>query len=154
MDQEIQININGSPVNLRCDNRETLLYVLRERLALTGTKDACSSGGCGSCSIILDGQLVCACLVLAVEAHHAHVETIEGISRGEHLHPLQQALAQYGATQCGICMPGIVTAAKALLDRNAAPSEAQVREALAGNLCRCTGYDTIVRAVMDASSQL
>lgn len=154
MDQEIQININGSSFTLRCDTRETLLYVLRERLALTGSKDACSSGGCGACSVILDGQLVCACLVLAVEAHHGHVETIEGISRDGHLHPLQQALAANGATQCGICMPGIVLSAKALLDRNAAPSEVQVRDALAGNLCRCTGYDTIVRAVMAASSQL
>lgn len=154
MDHEIQININGSPVTLRCDTRETLLHVLRERLALTGSKDVCGSGGCGSCSVILDGQLVCACLVLAVEAHRGHVATIEGINRSGQLHPLQEALAAHGATQCGICMPGIVMSAKVLLDRNVAPSEAQVREALAGNLCRCTGYDTIVRAVMAASLQL
>lgn len=153
MNHDIQITINDLPVTLRCDTRETLLYVLRERLTLTGSKDACSSGGCGSCSVILNGQLVCACLVLAVEANHGHVETIEGVNRGEQLHPLQQTLTALGATQCGICMPGIVMSTKALLARSPTPSEAQVREALAGNLCRCTGYDTIVRAVMAASAQ-
>jgi|SRR5690554_2409958 len=152
MDQQIQIHLNGSMVTLRCDSRDTLLEVLRDNLGLTGAKDSCGSGGCGACSVVLDGQLVCACLILAVEIPGAHLETIEGLSQGDESHPLQQALVSHGAVQCGICMPGMVMSAKALLDKNRSPSEAQVRDALAGNLCRCTGYDTIVRAVMAAGA--
>src|SRR5690554_6523575 len=123
MEHELQINVNGAPLSLRCDTRDTLLYVLREHLGLTGSKEACGSGDCGACTVILDGQLVCSCLVLAAEACQAHVETIEGVRHGDQLHPVQQALTAAGAAQCGICTPGVVMSAKVLLDKNAAPTE-------------------------------
>jgi len=137
-----------------CEPQQTLLDVLRDELELTGTKEGCSTGDCGACSVILDGRLVCACLVLAAEAEGATLVTVEGLAQGERLHPLQQKFLEHAALQCGICTPGILVAAKALLDRNPNPSEEQARFALAGNLCRCTGYDKIIRAVLDAAAEL
>jgi carbon-monoxide dehydrogenase small subunit len=143
--------INGEEVEFLCEPRQSLLEVLRETLGLTGTKEGCSNGNCGACNIILDGVLVNSCLVLAVEIEGRSVITIEGLARDGMLHPLQQKFLEHAALQCGFCTPGILVAAKALLDHNPQPSEADVRRWLAGNLCRCTGYDKIVRAVMDAA---
>jgi carbon-monoxide dehydrogenase small subunit len=143
--------VNGEAVEFLCEPQETLLEVLREELQLTGTKEGCGTGDCGACTITLDGRLACACLVLAAEAEGRSIGTVEGIASGEHLHPLQQKFLEEGALQCGICTPGLLVAAKALLDRNPQPTEEEVRYALAGNLCRCTGYDKVVRAVLDAS---
>jgi len=128
--------------------------VLRNGLGLTGTKEGCGTGDCGACSVILDGRLVCSCLVLGVEANGKSVETIEGMARGDELHPLQRKFLEHAALQCGICTPGFLVAAKALLDRNPNPTETEVRYWLAGNLCRCTGYDKIVRAVLDAAAEM
>ena len=147
-------SINGDAVEYLCDPEETLLDVLRDRLALTGSKEGCGSGDCGACSVMLDGLLVCACLVLGAEAKGREVETVEGMATGGNLHPLQKKFLEHAALQCGICTPGFLVAAKALLERNPDPDETEVRYWLAGNLCRCTGYDKIVRAVMDAAAEM
>ncbi len=146
--------INGDSVEFLCEPQQTLLDVLRDELRLTGSKEGCASGDCGACSVMLDGRLVCACLVLAVEADGSRVETIEGMANGEELHPLQQKFLEHAALQCGVCTPGFLVAAKALLDIDPDPTETQVRYWLAGNLCRCTGYDKIVRAVLDAAAEM
>ncbi len=146
--------INGDAVEFLCEAQETLLDVLRDRLGLTGSKEGCASGDCGACSVMLDGRLVCSCLVLGVEAEGREIETIEGMAEGEQLHPLQTKFLDHAALQCGICTPGFLVAAKALLERNPDPSETEVRYWLAGNLCRCTGYDKIVRAVLDAAAEI
>jgi aerobic carbon-monoxide dehydrogenase small subunit len=132
---------------------ESLLYVLRERMALPGSKNACEQGECGSCSVYLDGVLVCACLVLAAQAEGREVVTVEGLARGEDLHPIQDAYVATGAVQCGFCTPGLIMATHDLLDRNPAPSDAEIREALSGNLCRCTGYEKILDAVRLAAER-
>ena len=144
--------INGDPTEFLCDTEQTLLDVLRDELRLTGSKEGCASGDCGACSVTLDGRLVCACLVLAAEVEGQEVTTIEGMAVGDQLHPLQQKFLDHAALQCGVCTPGFLVAAKALLDRNSNPTETEVRYWLAGNLCRCTGYDKIVRAVLDTAA--
>jgi carbon-monoxide dehydrogenase small subunit len=143
----LDCTVNGEDWSVLADTRDTLLDFLRDRLGLTGTKEGCGNGNCGTCTVLMDGAPVNACLVLAVEVPGRHITTIEGISAGGALHPLQQALVQHGGTQCGFCTPGIVLAAKALLEDNSSPSEAQIRHAIAGNLCRCTGYGKIVDAI-------
>lgn len=150
----ISATINGDPVEFLCDPRETLLDVLRDRLGLTGSKEGCGTGDCGACSITLDGRLVCSCLVLGVEAEGKTVNTIEGVATGGQLHVLQEKIIEHAGLQCGICTPGIIVAAKALLEKNADPTETEIRYWLAGNLCRCTGYDKIIRAVQDAAAEL
>ena len=150
----VATNVNGNAVEFLCEPQQTLLDVLRDELDLTGSKEGCSSGDCGACSVILDGRLVCACLVLAVECNGHRIETIEGMADGDSLHPLQQKFLEHSALQCGICTPGFLVAAKALLDIDPDPTETQVRYWLAGNLCRCTGYDKIVRAVLDAAAEM
>ena len=147
----IEATINGEPAEFLCDPAETLLTALRDRLGLTGTKEGCATGDCGACSVLLDGRLVASCLVLAAEAQGRSVTTIEGVAASDSLHPVQQKFLEHSALQCGICTPGFIIAATALLERNPAPSEQQVRYWLAGNLCRCTGYDKIIRAVLDAA---
>jgi carbon-monoxide dehydrogenase small subunit len=146
--------VNGDPVEFLCTPSQILLDVLRDELDLTGSKECCSSGDCGACSVMLDGRLVCSCLVLGAEVEGKHVETIEGMAKGDELHPLQRKFLEHAALQCGICTPGILIAAKALLEREPDPSETEVRFWLAGNLCRCTGYDKIVRAVLDAAAEM
>ena len=148
----VQTTINGETVDFLCDPAETLLDVLRNRLNLTGTKEGCATGDCGACSVLVNDRLVPSCLVLAAELDDQRLLTVEGVATGESLHPVQQKLLEHAALQCGICTPGIVVAAKALLDKNPEPSESEVRFWLAGNLCRCTGYDKIVRAVLDAAA--
>jgi carbon-monoxide dehydrogenase small subunit len=150
----VRTTINGEATEFLCEVYEPLLTVLRDRLQLTGTKEGCGSGDCGACSIMLDGRLVCSCLVLGVEAEGRAIDTIEGVAGPGELHPVQQKLLEHAALQCGICTPGIVVAAKALLERNPDPSEQEVRYWLAGNLCRCTGYDKIIRAVLDAADAM
>ncbi len=150
----ITTTINGEEAEYLCEPQETLLDVLRDEVGLTGTKEGCSSGDCGACSVMLDGRLVCSCLVLGVEAQGKTVETIEGMADGEVLHPLQQKFLEEAALQCGYCTPGVLIAAKALLDINNDPTETEVRYWLAGNLCRCTGYDKIIRAVMDTAADM
>ena len=150
--KHITTTINGDPVEFLCDTEQTLLDVLRDELRLTGSKEGCASGDCGACSVTLDGRLVCACLVLAAEVEGHEVTTIEGMAVGDQLHPLQQKFLDHAALQCGVCTPGFLVAAKALLDRNSNPTETEVRYWLAGNLCRCTGYDKIVRAVLDTAA--
>jgi carbon-monoxide dehydrogenase small subunit len=150
----VSTTINGDVTEYVCDPEETLLDVLRDRLGLTGAKEGCGTGDCGACSVILDGRLVCSCLVLGAEAEGREVETIEGMATGETLHPLQRKFLEHAALQCGICTPGILIAAKALLEHNPDPSEEEIRFGLAGNLCRCTGYDKIVRAVQDAAREM
>ena len=152
--KHITTTINGDPVEFLCDTEQTLLDVLRDELRLTGSKEGCASGDCGACSVTLDGRLVCACLVLAAEVEGHEVTTIEGMAVGDQLHPLQQKFLDHAALQCGVCTPGFLIAAKALLDRNSNPSETEVRYWLAGNLCRCTGYDKIVRAVLDTAADM
>ena len=147
----ITATINGEETEFLCEPYQSLLEVLRETLGLMGTKEGCNNGNCGACNVILDGALVNSCLVLAVEIQGRSVTTIEGIARPEGLHPLQQKFIEHAALQCGYCTPGFIVASKALLDQNPDPSEHEVREWLAGNLCRCTGYDRIVRAVLDAA---
>jgi aerobic carbon-monoxide dehydrogenase small subunit len=150
----ISTHVNGDAVEFLVDTDETLLDVLRNQMGLTGTKEGCSTGDCGACSVTVDGRLVCACLMLGVEASGKKIETIEGISKGETLHPLQQKFLEHAALQCGVCTPGFIVAAKALLEKNPDPTETEVRYWLAGNLCRCTGYDKIIRAVMDAAKDM
>jgi aerobic carbon-monoxide dehydrogenase small subunit len=150
----VTTTINCNAVEFLCSAEQTLLDVLRDVLFLTGSKEGCASGDCGACSVMLDGRLVCSCLVLGVEAEGKRVETIEGMAKGEELHPLQRKFLEHAALQCGICTPGILVAAKALLERNPDPTETEVRYWLAGNLCRCTGYDKIVRAVLDAATEM
>ena len=147
----VSTTVNGDAVQYVCPADESLLDVLRNRLNMTGAKEGCSTGDCGACSITLDDRLVCSCLVLGAEAEGRSIGTVEGLSEGGQLHPLQEKFIEHAAFQCGICTPGFLVAAKALLDRNANPSEEEIRYALAGNLCRCTGYDKIVRAVQDAA---
>ena len=146
--------VNGDEVEFLCEAEDTLLDVLRDELTLTGSKEGCASGDCGACSVMLDGRLVCACLVLGAEMQGRSVETIEAMASGEELHPLQQKFLEHAALQCGICTPGFLVAAKALLETNSDPSEIEVRFGLAGNLCRCTGYDKIIRAVLDAAAEM
>ncbi len=150
----VSTKINGDAVEFLCEAQETLLDVLRDRLDLTGAKEGCGTGDCGACSVTVDGRLVCSCLMLGAEAEGREVTTIEGMADGEVLHPLQQKFLEHAALQCGICTPGILVAAKALLERNPDPTETETRYWLAGNLCRCTGYDKIIRAVMDAAEQM
>ena len=147
----IEAVVNGDPVEFLCETEETLLDVLRDTLHLTGSKEGCASGDCGACSVTLDGRLVCSCLVLGCEVSGRRVETIEGMAKGDTLHPLQQRFLEAAALQCGICTPGFLVAAKALLEKKADPTETEVRYWLAGNLCRCTGYDKIVTAVLDTA---
>ena len=150
----VSTKINGDAVEFLCEAQETLLDVLRDRLDLTGAKEGCSTGDCGACSVTVDGRLVCSCLMLGAEAEGREIATIEGMADGEVLHPLQQKFLEHAALQCGICTPGILVAAKALLEKNPDPTETETRYWLAGNLCRCTGYDKIIRAVMDAAEQM
>ena len=147
----VSTTINGDPVEFACEPNETLLDVLRNRLGLTGAKEGCGTGDCGACSVQVDGRLVCSCLVLGVEAEGREIETVEGMADGDQLHPLQTKFLEHAALQCGVCTPGFLIAAKALLEHNPDPSEEEIRFGLAGNLCRCTGYDKIVRAVQDAA---
>lgn len=150
----VSTTINGDQAEYLCDAEETLLDVLRNRLGLTGSKEGCGSGDCGACSVMLDDRLVCSCLVLGAEAQGKNIQTIEGMAQGETLHPLQRNFIEHAALQCGICTPGFLIASKALLERNPNPSETEVRYWLAGNLCRCTGYDKIVRAVMATAAEM
>ena len=150
----VSTNINGEPAEFLCEPYETMLDVLRNELGLTGSKEGCGSGDCGACSITLDGRLVCSCLMLAVEAEGSEIRTIEGMAEGDTLHPLQQKFLELAALQCGICTPGVLVASKALLEKNPDPSESEVRFWLAGNLCRCTGYDKIVRAVLETAADM
>lgn len=149
----VQTTINGHPAEFLCEPRQSLLEVLRDVLRMTGTKEGCNNGNCGACNVMLDGRLVNACLVLGVEARGKSITTVEGLAGREGLDPLQQQFLQQAALQCGICTPGFLVAARALLDKHPRPTEGQVRHWLAGNLCRCTGYDKIVRAVLAASGQ-
>lgn len=150
----VSTTINGDPIEFACPNDETLLDALRNRVGLTGVKEGCGTGDCGACSVTLDGALVCSCLVLGVEASGRDVGTVEGLTTNGELHPLQQSFIDNAALQCGICTPGFLVAAKALLDRNPDPDETEIRFALAGNLCRCTGYDKIVRAVQATAKDM
>ena len=149
--QHVSTVINGNPVEFLCEPQQTLLDVLRNDLNMTGTKEGCGTGDCGACSITMDDRLVCSCLVLGVEANGKNIETIEGMSSGDGLHILQQKFLEHAALQCGICTPGILVAARSLLERNSDPTEEEVRFWLAGNLCRCTGYNKIIEAVLDAA---
>ena len=150
----VSTTINGDVVEFACPPEESLMTALRDRVRLTGVKEGCGTGDCGACSITLDGELVCSCLVLGVEAQGRKVTTVEGMTDGDTLHPLQANFIEHAALQCGICTPGFLVAAKALLDRNPNPTETEIRYALAGNLCRCTGYDKIVRAVQASAKEL
>jgi len=150
----VRTTINGDATEYLCEPEETLLDALRDRLGLTGAKEGCGTGDCGACSVELDGRLVCSCLVLGAEAEGRSLRTIEGMADGEKLHPLQRQFIENAALQCGICTPGFLVAARALLERNADPTETEIRYWLAGNLCRCTGYDKIVRAVMAAAAEM
>ena len=154
MKLQVSTTINGDAAEFLCEPGETLLDALRGRMGLTGSKEGCASGDCGACTVMLDGAMVCSCLVLAAEAEGRQVATIEGVADGSELHPVQRKFLELGALQCGFCTPGFIVAAKALLDKVPDPSETEVRYWLAGNLCRCTGYDKIVRAVMDAAAEL
>jgi carbon-monoxide dehydrogenase small subunit len=148
---QVSTKINGEEIDFLCEPRQSLLEVLRDELSLTGAKEGCNNGNCGACAVLLDGVLVNSCLVLGVETQGRSVTTVEGLAPKDGLHPLQQAFLQNAALQCGICTPGFLMASKALLDKNPNPTEHEVRYFLAGNLCRCTGYDKIVRAVLDAA---
>jgi aerobic carbon-monoxide dehydrogenase small subunit len=150
----VTTTINGEPTEFLCDTSQSLLDVLRDNLGLTGSKEGCGSGDCGACSITLDDRLVCSCLVLAPEAEGKKIETVEGIAQGDQLHPLQKKFVEFAALQCGICTPGFLVASKALLAKNPNPTETEVRFGLAGNLCRCTGYDKIIRAVMEVAAEM
>jgi aerobic carbon-monoxide dehydrogenase small subunit len=150
----VSTTVNGDDVEFACEPDETLLDALRNRLGLTGAKEGCGTGDCGACSVTVDGRLVCSCLVLGVEAEGREIETVEGMADGAELHPLQRKFLEHAALQCGVCTPGFLIAAKALLEKNADPTEEEIRFGLAGNLCRCTGYDKIVRAVQDAAKEM
>lgn len=150
----VTTTVNNDECEFLCDPAETMLDVLRNELNLTGSKEGCATGDCGACSVVMDGRLVCSCLVLGVEMEGKTIETIEGMADGEQLHPLQQKFLDHAALQCGICTPGVLVSAKALLEKNPDPTETEVRYWLAGNLCRCTGYDKIIRAVMDAAKEM
>ncbi|MCX7222221.1 MAG: (2Fe-2S)-binding protein [Burkholderiales bacterium] len=152
--QHVSTVINGDPVEFLCEANKSLLDVLRNDLGMTGTKEGCGTGDCGACSVTLDGRLVCSCLVLGVEAEGKAVQTIEGMANGEHLHVLQRKFLEHAALQCGICTPGFLVAARSLLERNPDPTEEEVRFWLAGNLCRCTGYNKIIEAVLDAAREM
>ncbi len=150
----VTATINGDVTETLCDATQTLLDVLRDELDLTGTKEGCATGDCGACSVIVDGVLVCACLMLGIEADGRSIETIEGMAEDEELHPLQRKFIEHVALQCGICTPGLLIASKALLDENPDPTEEEIRYGLAGNLCRCTGYHKVVEAVQDAAREM
>jgi len=150
----ISTKINGDLVEFACPPEETLLTALRDRVGLTGVKEGCGTGDCGACSVTLDGRLVCSCLVLGAEVQGREIATVEGLAEGEKLHPLQRNFIEHAALQCGICTPGFLMAAKSLLERNPNPTETEIRYALAGNLCRCTGYDKIVRAVQASAKEM
>ena len=150
----VSATVNGDQVEFLCETGQTLLEALRDELRLTGTKEGCGTGDCGACSVMVDGRLVCSCLMLAVEAEGKTIQTIEGMAEGETLHPLQRKFIEHAALQCGICTPGILIAARALLERNPDPTESEVRFWLAGNLCRCTGYHKIIDAVLDAAREM
>ena len=150
----VQCTINGEPTEFLCEARQSLLEVLREELGFTGTKEGCNDGNCGACSVTLDGVLVDSCLVLAAEVEGKTVGTVEGLASAEGLHPLQQKFLEHASLQCGICTPGLIVSTKALLEENPNPTEAEARYFLAGNLCRCTGYDKIIKAVMDSAKSL
>jgi carbon-monoxide dehydrogenase small subunit len=152
--QRVRATVNGDATEFLCETQQTLLEVLRDELRLTGTKEGCGTGDCGACSVMLDGRLVCSCLVLGVEAQGKSIQTIEGMAGAVDLHPLQQKFLEHAALQCGICTPGMLIAARALLERNPDPTEEEVRYWLAGNLCRCTGYQKIVEAVLDAAGEM
>ena len=148
----VQTTLNGEATEFLCEPRQSLLEVLRDELGFTGTKEGCLTGDCGACSVLINGRVSCSCLIFGVEAEGQELTTVEGLADGDKLHPLQQKFLEHASLQCGICTPGFLVTAKALLDRNPDPTEHEVRYALAGNLCRCTGYDKIVRAVLDAAS--
>ncbi|HUX25034.1 MAG TPA: (2Fe-2S)-binding protein [Burkholderiales bacterium] len=150
----VSTTVNGDQVEFLCETGQTLLEALRDELRLTGTKEGCGTGDCGACSVMVDGRLVCSCLMLAVEAEGKSIQTIEGMAAGETLHPLQRKFIEHAALQCGICTPGFLIAARSLLERNPNPTEDEVRYWLAGNLCRCTGYHKIVDAVLDAAREM
>lgn len=150
----VTATLNGNGVEFLCETQQTLLEVLRDELHHTGTKEGCGTGDCGACSVTVDGRLVCSCLVLGVEAQGKSIQTIEGMAEGNSLHPLQRKFLEHAALQCGVCTPGILIAARSLLERNPNPTEEEVRFWLAGNLCRCTGYNKIVEAVLDAASEM
>ena len=154
MKHHVSFELNGDPVEVLCEAEQTVLDVLLDEMQLIGTKEGCATGDCGACSITVDDRLVCSCLMLGVEANGTKITTIEGMADGDKLHPLQQKFLEHAALQCGICTPGFLVAAKSLLERNPDPTETEVRYWLAGNLCRCTGYDKIVRAVMDAAAEM
>ncbi len=147
----VTTTINGDEVEFLCDDGESLLNALRDEVGLTGVKEGCGTGDCGACSVIMDGDLSCSCLVFAPEASGSTITTVEGMAEGDHLHPLQQCFLEGAALQCGVCTPGVLVAAKVLLDKNPNPTETEIRYALAGNLCRCTGYDKIIRSVQEAA---
>ena len=150
----VTTTINGEEAEYLCEPQQTMLDVLRDELSLTGSKEGCGSGDCGACSIIVDGRVVCACLMFGAEAEGAEITTIEGMAHGETLHPLQQKFLEHAALQCGFCTPGVLVASKALLDHNPNPTEEEARYWLAGNLCRCTGYDKIIRAVLATAEDM
>jgi aerobic carbon-monoxide dehydrogenase small subunit len=151
---QVGTSINGEEIEFLCEPQQTLLEVLRETLGRTGTKEGCATGDCGACSVLVDNRLVCACLVLGVEAQGKEITTIEGIAGEAGLHPIQQKFLEHAALQCGVCTPGLIVATKSLLEKHPNPDESTIRYWLAGNLCRCTGYDKIIRAVQDAAREL
>jgi len=150
----VTTTLNGNAVEFLCETRQTLLQILRDELHLTGTKEGCATGDCGACSVTVDGRLMCSCLILGAEVQGKSITTIEGMAEGEKLHPLQRKFLEHAALQCGICTPGVLVAAKSLLERNPDPTEEEVRYWLAGNLCRCTGYNKIIEAVLDAATEM
>ncbi len=152
--QHVTTTINGNPVEFLCDTRQSLLDVLRDELHMTGTKEGCGTGDCGACTVNVNGRMMCSCLYLGVEAQGKSITTVEGIANGEKLHVLQRKFVEHAALQCGICTPGMLVAAKTLLDSNKNPTEEEVRYWLAGNLCRCTGYNQIIEAVLDAAKEM
>ena len=154
MEYRLSLSVNGRPVEIAVEPQQTLLDVLRDTLGLMGTKEACGTGDCGACTVLVGGEPVCSCLLLAVEAEGQEVTTVEGLATDGELHPVQRAFIEHGALQCGFCTPGMLLSTVALLARNARPTEDEIREALAGNLCRCTGYDKIVRAVRAAAEEM
>lgn len=154
MMRAIQMNVNGEEYELEVKPNETLLDVIRGKVGLTGTKKGCDTGQCGACTVLMNGKVVNSCLILAVEAHGREVLTVEGLAKDGHLHPLQEAFVEEGAVQCGYCTPGMILSAKALLDENPQPTEREVKEAIAGNLCRCTGYVKIIKAILAASEKI